>query len=658
MALPDPETLATLSEEELARTLRIDTATLGALSRTIEQNPRSTIEPAMASSDAPGRLAIAGLDAEREHRGVAGGLSMEQTIGEGGMGIVRMATQRSLGRKVAVKTLRPGSRSERSTLHLLREAWVTGSLEHPNIVPVYDLGLDDEGSPIIVLKKIEGVAWEELIRDPAELARRFGATDPLEYHLRTLVQVCNAVSLAHARGVLHRDLKPENVMIGSFGEVYLVDWGIAVSLKEDPTGRMPHAKDVGKEVAGTPCYMAPEMLGAAYELSERTDVYLLGAVLSEILTGQPPHQGSFTQIVAAILLSTPTLGPDVPPELAAIVTRAMSRDPADRFASVDELRQRVEWYLRHRGSLALSAEASKRLAQARERSGDGPEAREEVYHLLAEARFGFRQALAASEDNEAARSGIAGAIETAVELELAHGTPGAAAAALAELDDPPAALAARVREAVLREAKKRAELEHLERQFDPSIGRRTRVFVTVVLGLTWTLAPLAGPKMERSGGDPHQKLLFWIALMLVVSFSVAHWARDSLGKTAVNRNLRATVMLTFAADLMMQLGSKLMGVPFATSVAYHFVAWFFSSALFSVLVERRTWPVPIAYLAGFLVTCLLPEWRWYAMSASHLSLVLATVLVWGELEEARPRAIAARIEERRRIRASQKPPPR
>src|SRR5690606_2195574 len=116
---------------------------LAELAQTVARNPTSTIAPAPHRSSAAGRRALEGLDGERAS-GIAGGLDMGPTIGEGGMGVVRIATQRSLGRTVAVKTLRPSSNSDQTTLRLLREAWVTGSLEHPNIVPVYDLGLDED----------------------------------------------------------------------------------------------------------------------------------------------------------------------------------------------------------------------------------------------------------------------------------------------------------------------------------------------------------------------------------------------------------------------------------------------------------------------------------------------------------------------------------
>ena len=148
------------------------------------------------------------------------------------------------------------------------------------MVPVYDLGLDESGAPFIVMKHNEGDHWLKLLGDDEALKKHAPGRERLDAHLAILVQVCNAVHFAHSRGVIHRDLKPENVMVGSFGEVYLVDWGVAT--KPGPV----------TQIAGTPAYMAPEMLGGdGAEISPRTDVYLLGAVLYEILAGRAPHTG-------------------------------------------------------------------------------------------------------------------------------------------------------------------------------------------------------------------------------------------------------------------------------------------------------------------------------------------------------------------------------
>jgi serine/threonine-protein kinase len=649
----DASSLATMSDDEIARTLRMHAGALDDFAKTIAQNPRSTIEPRQrASADTQGRRALEGLGAQRDERGITSGLDMERTIGEGGMGIVRLATQRSLGRKVAVKTLRPSVRNELATLRLLREAWVTGTLEHPNIVPVYDLGLDQDGSPIIVLKRIEGVEWGEVMHDATIARERHGAADLLEHNLRILVQLCNAVSLAHARGVLHRDLKPENVMIGSFGEVYLVDWGIAVSLAPDPLGRLPLASEQG-EMAGTPCYMAPEMLGAVGKLSERTDVYLLGAILHEILTGAPPHNGTFRQIVGSILLSSFTYDDAVPKELGEIAQRAMRRQPDERFTSAEELRGRIEWYLRHRGSLAISAEATRRLGDMEALVASNAPAEslhDPLYHLFAECRFGFRQALKESSDNETARAGLRRAIETVVGYELDRGAAEAAAGALAEIADPPADLVARVNEALRarRDEKKKMErLERLDAQLDPTTGRRTRVAATAVLAIMWTITPQLNGRVSRElNGYPDWAMYAWSVFVIAISGVVVLWGRESLTKTAVNRRIVATGMLAFAAQLTVELGGNLLGLPHVATETLHMFAWGVALG-HAATVEPRFWYPVGGFLFAFVLACRWPDRRWDLMSASTFVLLVTFLRSWWRPREDRSYVIQRVLAERR-----------
>ena len=653
----DATMLATMSDVEVARTLRMNPASFEDFAQTIAQNPNSTIEPAQrASSDMQGRRALEGLGAQREERGITSGLDIERTIGEGGMGIVRLATQRSLGRQVAVKTLRPDVKSEAATLRLLREAWVTGTLEHPNIVPVYDLGLDETGSPIIVLKRIEGVEWGQVMHDAAVAKERYGAADLLEHNLRILVQLCNAVSLAHARGVLHRDLKPENVMIGSFGEVYLVDWGIAVSLRPDPLGRLPLAAEQS-EMAGTPCYMAPEMLGALGALSERTDVYLLGAILHEILARKPPHTGTFKQIVGSILMSTFVYDDSAPRELAEIAQRAMRREPAARFASAEELRLRLEWYLRHRGSLAISAEASRRLEDMVALVGSGQGSDDEsvhdrLYHLFAECRFGFRQALKESPDNETARLGLRRAIETVVRFELDRGAAEAAAGVLAELHDPPSELVTRVNEALaarVAEKQKMARLEHMDAQHDPMTGRRTRVTATTILGIMWTVSPQIVGRLEaRYPGYTDWQMYAWTVGVIAIGILVVLWGRESLTKTVVNRRILATGMMAFAAQLTLQVGGHVLGMPRPTIEILHMLVWG-TSLVLAASVEPRFWSSVGAFYLAFIVACRWPDHRWDMMSLSTAVLVVNFLRAWWRPLEDRPR-IVERLHAQRRAR--------
>ncbi len=660
----DATMLATMSDEDVARTLNVGNLELGDLAQTMAQNPHSTIEPAQrASHDTQGRRALEGLGARRGERGISSALDMERTIGEGGMGIVRLATQRSLGRKVAVKTLREAVKSEAATLRLLREAWVTGTLEHPNIVPVYDLGLDEDGSPIIILKRIEGLEWSEVMRN-ADLAReRYGTEDLLENNLRILIQVSNAVSLAHARGVLHRDLKPENVMIGSFGEVYLVDWGIAVSLVPDPLGRLPLAADQ-KEIAGTPCYMAPEMLGAVGTLSERTDVYLLGAILHEILTGLPPHNGNFRQIITSVLLSSFVYDAAVPRELAGIAKRAMSQKPEDRFASAEELRLRLAWYLRHRGSLAISAEATRRLEDMATlvRSEVPPdEIRDQLYHLFAECRFGFRQAIKESADNETARHGLHEAIEIVVRFELARGAADAAAGALAEIEHPPADLVREVNEAVLArvaEKKKFERLEQLDADLDLSTGRRTRVVVTAVMGVLWTVTPQVVGYYEKHNPDaPHWLSYAWTAVIIGFGLALVRWGRESLTKTSVNRRMIAAGMVAFAAQLTLQVGCNLLVMSREHMAILHMLVWGIATACVA-MVEPRFWFVVGGFFLGFILAARWPAHRWDFMSGSTFILLVVILRAWWRPHEDRPRMVWMRRRAERIAReAARRSPP-
>ena len=497
---------------ELARTIEARLAHVTDVARTLVDRPRETIEPHRRASSG-GRNA---LEALRSLGGsLDGKIALHETLGEGGMGVVHLATQATLGRHVAVKTLRAGVGDLDATLRILREAWVTGLLEHPNVVPVYDVGVDASGSPVIVMKRIEGLHWGELMHAPDEIERRFAAKDPLEWSVRILVSVCNAVHFAHSRGILHRDLKPENVMIGAFGEVYVLDWGIAVSLRDDPSGRLPPVS-LATDIAGTPGYMAPEMLlGDPAGMSERTDVYLLGAIFYEIFAGVPPHQGkNLQEMIASVLLSTPRYAPSFPAEAQRICKKAMSRDPALRYESAEAFRVAIDEYLRHRGSRKLAWDAKQSLGRLLDTLEHGPAGGAEkeertlaVFNLLGECRFGYRAALSAWPENEGARKGLDRALLAVVEYELAEGDPAAAATLLREVSQRPGDVSARVEAATRARILQDERLRRLEEDFDPSVGTRTRSFLGSCFGVLWTLIPLAGWWYVTHGGEATHPLV-------------------------------------------------------------------------------------------------------------------------------------------------------
>jgi serine/threonine-protein kinase len=622
------ELLPTMDSGQLARTLEMTPVRLAALEDTVAQNPGSTIEPASAHVDSIGRRAVEGLGESRAQK-IAEGLALGKTLGEGGMGVVRLATQRSLGRQVAVKTLKPEAKSDRATLRLLREAWVTGALEHPNIVPVYDLGLDDDGAPIIVLKLIEGKPWSEVATEPAAPGE-----DLLEKNLRIFVQVCNAVALAHSRGVIHRDLKHENDMIGRFGEVYLVDWGIAVSLRPDPSGRLPLASEA-TEMAGTPAYMAPEMLGNA-PLTERTDVYLLGAILHELLVGKPPHAGeNLRAILASIVVSKINLPATVPRDLIAIVERACAREPKERYASAEELKSKVEWYLRHRGSLALSDAALLRASEmyrVLQEGGDAHVVRDRVHHLFAEIRFGFRQALLASSDNDVARMGLRQATRLVVEFELTSGTPEAAASARAELEEPPPDLAAQVAAALKArdvERKRVADLEKMSAQLDFTVGQRTRMAAGLIIGGSWVVSPeIAGWYLGNHPDTTYRAYYVFTVGQTLLAFAVERWGRESLSKSMINRRTSAVVMVMFAMVLTLELSGQLLQMPPSTLLPLHMFVWFTCTALYTILLDRRFWIATLLFLPSFTWACIHPAHVFHMMFVGALGVFFTVAFAW------------------------------
>jgi eukaryotic-like serine/threonine-protein kinase len=175
---------------------------------------------------------------------------IQNTLGKGGMGIVRLARQNSLGRDVALKELQSQVEHGTASARLVHEAQISGALEHPNIVPVHDLGRTPENKPVLVMKRIDGTSWQEMLHTPEHSAWEAVRDDRMVWNIKVLIDVCNAVDYGHSKNIVHRDIKPENIMIGSFAEVYLLDWSLGYDVTKEPSPIVP-------EVAGTPAYMAP-----------------------------------------------------------------------------------------------------------------------------------------------------------------------------------------------------------------------------------------------------------------------------------------------------------------------------------------------------------------------------------------------------------------
>lgn len=334
------------------------------------------------------------LDSRRERYEARG------VLGHGGMGEVRLLEDARIGREVAQKVMRPDVASTPATVErFLREARVQGQLEHPSVVPVYDLGVE-QGAPFFTMKRVRGSTLHEV------LARLAGGDEETQrrYSTRRLLgafgQVCLAVDFAHARGVLHRDLKPSNVMLGDFGEVHVLDWGLARvhGEVEVPLATAPIGATEAGAVMGTPGYLSPEQArGDGAALGPWSDVYSLGAMLFELLTweGFTPGDTPSARVRATLSgferraqVRVPTR--EVPPELDAIIQRATDPRPHARHQTARELADAVERYLDGDRDLARRAELANGLvAQARARlelaEAGAPTARAELMREVTRA---------------------------------------------------------------------------------------------------------------------------------------------------------------------------------------------------------------------------------------------------------------------------------
>ncbi len=621
-----------MSESE--RALAALSPTLPEYEASIREHPTRTIRPPTPRATLVGSPGAAEGLAERVRAiPVRTDLAYGEVLGRGGMGLVRAATQASLGRVVAVKTLREDAPRELGVDGLLREAWVTGALEHPNVVPVHDLAVDAEGRPLLVLKRIDGTAWSALIADPDRLQRDFGVQSPRTWHLRVLMQVCTAVAFAHSRGILHRDLKPENVMVGQYGEVYVLDWGLAVALEGAADERLPRASEV-RAIAGTPAYMAPEMLARPSDrLSVATDVYLLGASLYHVLAGRPPHLApSALGVMMRVLDARPDPLPDVPEALAAICARAMAARPEDRFPTALALRDAIGAWLEHRASITLANEARRRLASLAELSPDlhDDTARMARYRLLGECRFGFKQALAIWSDNEAAREGLRAAIEAMIEFELAQGDHRAAAVLLDELEDPAEALRARI--AALRLAGEQAALEaarHREvaAQYDVQAGARSRRHFAVVLGLFWCAFPFY-MALQPADALTWGQVLGGPAVFLAVALALTLRSRRALMRTAVNRNMLATALTALTTLVTLDAAAWLGGQTPREALRQHPLidAGFIITLV--IAVDKRLWPAAVVALAAAAAAAYNGAWAEWCIFATTLSLSASAWRVW------------------------------
>lgn len=355
-------------------------------------------------------------------------------VGNGGLGRVWLARDNDLAREVALKEIKPESASRDAVRRLIKEAQITGQLQHPNIVPVYEVHRGER--PFYTMKLVKGETLAAAIVRHHQ-AQQAGRVDPLSMPrlIGVFVNVCDAIAYAHSRGIVHRDLKPHNVVLGDYGEAIVLDWGLARQIgTEDeeaaPVSITEDAWTVATRIGatlGTPAYMAPEQAQGRIDLiDQRTDIYGLGAILFELLTGHAPHcrpvtstpADSSVQICEATTYSTQIVDPladllrriiahdtphvrDVCPgvsaELDAICARAMAKKRNDRYQSVRDLKTALLEFQIHEQSIELSSAAANDLSLARS-SAD--------YACFNRALYGYTEALRKWPENLPAAEGL------------------------------------------------------------------------------------------------------------------------------------------------------------------------------------------------------------------------------------------------------------
>jgi formylglycine-generating enzyme required for sulfatase activity/tRNA A-37 threonylcarbamoyl transferase component Bud32 len=316
--------------------------------------PNSSRAVPAVSKTPPPRPLTQNKTQERPASAVAERYLFLNSLGQGSEGRVIAVNDRLIGRTVALKTLLQNNSDEQTKKRFLNEAQLTAKLEHPSIVPVYDLGALPDESPFYTMRVVKRLSLKEILeneelRSSWSLARLCGV----------FVQVCRAMSYAHSKGVVHRDLKPANILLGDYGEVYVADWGIAKVLDDAPTeSELSQGSDTATRVEneegliiGSPGYMSPEQARSEWSsLDQRSDIFSLGAILYELLTRQRPFQGKTNR---AVLLATlgqdpappRTLVPNCPLSLEDLCLKMLSKDRADRPSSAAKVADEVEAFL-------------------------------------------------------------------------------------------------------------------------------------------------------------------------------------------------------------------------------------------------------------------------------------------------------------------------
>ena len=615
---------------------------LGIEPHTFELDANGTLQSRLHGSGRTGDTLIEALAPfERAQLALKGEIKLGREIGRGGLAVVRSASQRSLGRDVAVKQTLiddPGA-----AYRLVREARILAALDHPNIIPVHMLGVDDTDRPLMVMKRVDGIRWREYVGAQGEL-RSPEEGDPLEWHLRVLMAVCQVAQYAHAYGIIHRDLKLENIMIGSLGEIYVVDWDLALAV--DPT--LPLDIPLAEhevEVLGTPEYMAPEMaLVHADKIGPKTDVFLLGACLHTLLTGGARHQGDtvIARLYAAARSEPVSYPEDVPQELATIANRATNVDPLQRYSSADAFRNALVEFLAHRTSLRLSGAAHRGLAELEALIGTRDPGEAYRFQLLVgECRFGFRQALDEWSDNPDAPEGLKRVELVALEHALETEDLKRAELLLSELDNPPDDAEQRLQALRASPADDSLLKDREPRGAHPRANPiKVRSALMLCLGVVWMLGlgviALVEPSASTGAGLPILGVVI-AAQALMVAVVAVRQAPTIQGGSSGRGFLQFLAMGSWVPVLLWPVMAALTGVLLDALLVIE-AALFLIFLVSALLFDRRLWGGALIFLVSAIMTVAWPSaGLLWAISAMGTAYVLTGWVWWKSAGEAKDR---------------------
>lgn len=469
-------------------------------------------------------------------------------IGRGGMGSVESWSDPHIGREVAAKILLrdgPGYRER-----FLHEARTQGALAHPAIVPVYDLSFLPDGRPFFTMQRVQGVNLAAILQARAA-STEVGARYSLRKLLEALARIALAVDFAHQRGVVHRDLKPANLMLGDYGEVYVLDWGIA------RRGGVPSASGTSEEtltdtqqepgltaqgtLLGTPGYMSPEQARGITDLDARSDVYALGCVLFEILAGGTLHTGArVSELLLSTLAATTERSParrasdtQVPPELDALCLAATDPDRELRLSSARELAEGIERFLEGDRDEEARAAAAERHAERAE--------------VLSQIALGGPQAHAAATTSDAEEARRHALYEVGRAMAFAPQHEGATRTLVALLTEPPSTLPAEVQ----------SELDDIVREH-VRVGGRTGAVAYGIAALSFAILLATGMIRWDTGA--------WLPVVLFAGAAITSHVFSTLRRPDTRHAVVMLCVSTLAITSLSTVFSPFFGVPTAICV--------------------------------------------------------------------------------------------